>query len=90
MLIAIFLGTVVGVAAAFSLRQRLNALAFLTWIGWLLVGTGIPLLTGQIVFLMLAQGPGEVSPLAIPLLVAGLGAGIAWAACVTGLRLTGR
>lgn len=88
MLIAIVLGVVIGVAAAFSLQKRLNALAFITWIGWLLVGTGLPVLTGQLAFLLLARSPGEAAALAIPVLVTGLGAGLGWAACVTGLRLT--
>ncbi|GGG89950.1 MAG TPA: hypothetical protein DF715_03860 [Oceanicaulis sp.] len=90
MIIAIVLGTMIGVAAAFSLRQRLATLAFLTWIGWLLVGTGIPVLAGQLGFLWLAQAPGDTPALAVPLLASGLGAGLAWAACVAGLRLTYR
>ncbi|WP_429911813.1 hypothetical protein [Glycocaulis sp.] len=90
MLIAILVGVIIGVAAAFSLRGRLNALPWLTWIGWLLVGAGMPVLTGQLGFLVLAESSGEAAALAIPLLVTGLGAGIGWAACVAGLRLTHR
>lgn len=91
MLIAIVLGVVIGGGAAFALRARLNSLAFLTWIGWLLVGTGLPVLAGQSVFLVLAGGTGEgESALPFFALVAGFCAGLGWAAIAAGLRLTRR
>lgn len=89
MIIIIILAALAGALAAFFLRRTLARLSFLTWIGWLLVGTGLPVLAGQLGFLALAESPGEGAALAIPVLVAGLGAGIGWAACVAGLRLTG-
>lgn len=91
MLIAIVAGGLAGGAAAFFLRARLNALAFLTWIGWLLVGTGIPVLAGQLSFLVLAGEEGEPgNAMAVFILVAGFCAGLGWAVITTGLRLTRR
>lgn len=80
----------VGAGLAYAFRARLQALSFLTWIGWLLVGTGLPVLAGQLGFLALAESAGPAGDAAIPVLIAGLGAGLGWAAATTGLRLTVR
>ncbi len=88
MIIIIVLAALAGALAAFFLRLILARLSFLTWVGWLLVGTGLPVLAGQLSFLALAESPDEGAALAIPVLIAGLGGGLGWAACVVGLRLT--
>lgn len=89
MILAIVLGAAAGVAAAIGLRRQLHALAFLTWVGWLLVGTGIPVLLGQAGFLLLAgEGEGQGAGLAVSVLITGFCAGVSWAVAVTGLRLT--
>ena len=91
MLIAIALGAVIGASASFLLRSQLERLTFLTWIGWLLVGTGIPVLIGQLGFLALASGTGgEPGPAAPFILITGFCAGLGWAAVTAGLRLTPR
>lgn len=89
MLISIIAGAVLGGAAALLARARLNALGFLTWIGWLLVGTGVPVLAGQLAFLALAGEAGEPeSAMAVFLLAGGFCAGLSWAVVAAGLRLT--
>lgn len=89
MLVAVILGVVAGGLAAWLMRARLNRLAFLTWTGWLLVGTGLPVLAGQLLFLALAgEATGQQGEMAVYGLVAGFGGGLGWAAVTTGLRLT--
>ena len=91
MLIATALGALIGAAASFLLRSQLERLTFLTWIGWLLVGTGIPVLAGQLGFLALASDTGAAPDPAAPfVLVAGFCAGLGWAVVTAGLRLTRR
>ncbi|KPP81140.1 MAG: hypothetical protein HLUCCA04_09120 [Oceanicaulis sp. HLUCCA04] len=91
MLFAIVLGAVIGAAASFLLRSQLGRLSLLTWIGWLLVGTGMPVLIGQLGFLALASdtsgGPDPAAPF---ILVTGFCAGLGWAFITAGLRLTRR
>lgn len=89
MIAFMLISALVGGGLAFTLRARLQALSFLTWVGWLLVGTGVPVLAGQLGFLALAETGGEAVGAAIPVLTAGLGGGLGWAAAATGLRLTG-
>lgn len=88
MIVFVLVSALVGAGLAFALRARLQALSFLTWVGWLLVGTGLPVLAGQLGFLVFAEGSGESVAAAIPALVAGLGGGLGWAAATIGLRLT--
>lgn len=90
MIAILAISALAGAGAAYLVRARLQALSFLTWIGWLLVGTGLPVLAGQLGFLALAESAGPAGDAAIPVLIAGLGAGLGWAAATTGLRLTVR
>lgn len=87
MFFAFILGVVAGVAAAFLLSPKTERLGTLPFIGWVLVGAGLPVMAGQLSFLALNQGEGA-GPLAFWLLAAGLGAGIGWAVNAIRLRLT--
>ncbi|MCH8488789.1 MAG: hypothetical protein LAT81_02515 [Oceanicaulis sp.] len=100
--LAILIPTSLGVAAALWLRARLKTLSFTAWIGWTLVGTGLPVLAGQLAALVLAAriedavaaceaAGGEAcagDPLPVILaLTAGLAGGLGWAAGAISARL---
>jgi len=100
--LAILVPAALGVGAALWLRARLKALSFTAWIGWTLVGTGLPVLAGQLAALALAAniesaleacdaagGEACVSdPLPVILaLTAGLAGGLGWAAGAVSTRL---
>jgi len=77
--------------AAIALRARLARLAFLPWLGAALIGTGLPLIIGQLTSLALtdwaiareqsciADCRSATQILALPL-VAGLSGGLGWLA----------
>lgn len=87
---------------AIALRARLKALSFTAWIGWTLVGTGMPVLAGQLGALALASGieraveaceaaggeacTGDTLPVILAL-TAGLAGGLGWAAGAISTRL---
>ncbi|MGY6628480.1 MAG: hypothetical protein ACXIVL_08175 [Oceanicaulis sp.] len=100
--LAILAPTALGVTAALWLRARLKKLSFTAWIGWTLLGTGLPVLTGQLGALALASrieraveaceaAGGEAcagDPLPVILaLTAGLCGGLGWAAGALSARL---
>jgi uncharacterized membrane protein YfcA len=45
----------IGALAAFALRGRLRRLGLMAWLGWLMIGTGAPVLLGQLVALGLTD-----------------------------------
>lgn len=101
--LAIAIPAALGVGAALWLRARLKALSFTAWIGWTLLGTGLPVLAGQLGALVLASGieraleaceAGNLTeacsgdPLPVVLaLTAGLAGGLGWAAGAISTRL---
>jgi|GEM_PF-1918469 len=103
--LAIVIPAALGVGAALWLRARLKALSFSAWIGWTLLGAGLPVLAGQLAALVLASsieraleaceaadGAGACTgdPLPVILaLTAGLAGGLGWAAGAVSTRLTG-
>ena len=80
---------------ALILRAPLRRLSALVWIGWTLLGAGVPVLAGQLIALgIVSSEPGAtVSPLAAAqvrlALAAGLSGGFGWAAGAVSARLTG-
>ncbi|WBQ12468.1 hypothetical protein L2D00_11495 [Hyphomonadaceae bacterium BL14] len=102
-ILAIVVPAALGVGAALWLRARLKALSFTAWLGWTLLGTGLPVLAGQLGALALASGieraleaceAGNASgacagdPLPVVLaLTAGLAGGLGWAAGAISTRL---
>lgn len=87
MFLAFVVGVVAGVVAAYLLSPQTERLETLPFIGWVLVGAGLPVVAGQLAFLALNQGEGA-GVFAFWLLSAGLGAGIGWAVNAIRLRLT--
>lgn len=102
-MIALFIAlpALAGAGIAIVLRRALARLSFIAWLGAALIGTGLPLLIGQLIFLALA-GPvqeridsceaaggmdcGEATIIVVGPLVAGLSAGLGWlAGAVTAL-----
>ncbi|TGY89137.1 hypothetical protein E5163_08410 [Marinicauda algicola] len=89
--LAILLPAAVCAAIALAMRRRLARLSLMGWLGAALIGTGLPLLAGQLTSLALtdwaiAQGESCVADcrsateiLALPL-VAGLAGGLGWLA----------
>ncbi len=91
-----------GAVLAIVLRARLRTLSFTAWIGWTLVGTGLPVLAGQLAALALASGietaveaceaaggqacTGDPLPVILAL-TAGLAGGLGWAAGAISMRL---
>lgn len=100
--LAILAPAALGAGAALWLRARLRALSFTAWIGWTLVGTGLPVLAGQLGALALASGieraveaceaaggqacTGDTLPVILAL-TAGLAGGLGWAAGAISMRL---
>ncbi|MGX6649051.1 hypothetical protein ACWCOP_14035 [Maricaulaceae bacterium MS644] len=93
--LAILLPAIAGAVAALSLRARLRALGWLSWLGWTLLGAGAPVLAGQVAALVVVEqaADGVVSSQAAAivqlLLAAGLAGGLGWAAGALSMRLTG-
>ncbi|EAP89409.1 MAG: hypothetical protein CMH91_14615 [Oceanicaulis sp.] len=101
MALVIALPALAGALAAFALRRRLAALGFMTWLGWMMIGAGAPVLLGQVIALGLtdtaaamAEGCEFAGPDAcrtaglyfvLPL-AAGLCAGLGWAAGALSVR----
>ena len=95
MALVIAVPALIGVLASFVLRRKLAGLGFMTWLGWVMIGAGAPVLLGQLVALALtepaaalADGCQQAGPdacrtasllLVLPL-AAGLCAGLGWAA----------
>lgn len=79
--------------AAVLLRRRLRALGGLAWIGWTLLGAGLPVLAGQLTALWVVEqsGAGALSAQAADqvrlALAAGLSGGFGWAAGAVSARL---
>jgi multisubunit Na+/H+ antiporter MnhB subunit len=74
---------------AFQLRHRLRELEFLSWTGWVLVGAGVPVLTGQLVSLaLLSQNSESLASWAAIALAMGLGGGLAWVSACLSIRFT--
>jgi sugar phosphate permease len=82
--------------AAFAvwMRSPLRRLSFIVWIGWTLLGAGLPVLAGQLYALavMSAQPDGLVGAQAAEQvrlgLAAGLSGGFGWVAGAVSARLT--
>ncbi|MEO1038968.1 MAG: hypothetical protein AAFX09_05435 [Pseudomonadota bacterium] len=103
-ILAILLPVLLGALAGLALRRQLRKLTFAGWMGWTVIGAGLPVLFGQIGALWLAseaearlgacQAAGAPCPEAgMPValvLSAGLSCGLAWAATAVAVRLTGR
>jgi len=90
----------IGPAVAFAvlalwLRRSLRALSFLSWIGWTLLGAGLPVLTGQLIALTIVsvQPDGVIGDQAAEqvrlALAGGLSGGFGWAAGALSARFTG-
>ena len=91
----------IGLALALLARKRLRTMAVTTWLGWTVIGAGLPVLAGQLAALALAgpaearlsacRAAGEPCPeagLAVAfVLSAGLAAGLGWAAGAIAARL---
>ena len=77
------------------MRKPLRALSFIVWIGWTLLGAGLPVLTGQLIALTIVsiQPDGVVGPQASEqvrlALAGGLSGGFGWAAGALSARFTG-
>jgi hypothetical protein len=96
MILLAALGPALGFAVlAIWLRRPLRALGFLAWVGWTLLGAGLPVLAGQLAALTIvsAQPDGVVAPQAAEqirlALAAGLSGGFGWAAGAMSARFTG-
>jgi len=91
-----------GVAAGFVWRQRLADMGLTSWLGWVLIGAGLPVLLGQLVALGLTEmaaaaaerceaGVAEACQTTglffILPLTAGLCGGLGWAASAISARL---
>lgn len=80
---------------ALWLRTPLRGLSFLTWIGWTLLGAGLPVLMGQLIALAIVSGQpdGAVGAAAAEqvrlALAGGLSGGFGWAAGAVSARLAG-
>lgn len=77
------------IALAYSLRARLRRLDFLSWIGWVLVGAGMPVLVGQMIAWSLLQNDeADFIQLVQFALSAGLAGGLGWMAACLSIRLS--
>lgn len=74
--------------AALTLRRWLRSLSWISWLGWVLIGAGVPVLAGQIAGYFLAVNGGEARLVAL-LLAAGLSGGLGWGAGALSARFTG-
>lgn len=99
--LAIALPALICAGIALVARARLARLSMITWLGAALIGTGIPLLLGQLTSLALtdwaiayeARCSGDclsaTQILGLPL-VAGLSGGLGWLAGAIAARVSGR
>lgn len=82
-------------ALALWLRRALRRLSFLVWIGWTLLGAGLPVLTGQLIALSVVSGQAdgvvgaEAAEQVRLALAGGLSGGFGWVAGAVSGRLTG-
>lgn len=104
MIVLTILGpTLLGSLAAYVLRRRLAAYALMPWLGWLMIGAGVPVLLGQVAALALTETAAQAAQscefgdasacqaaglyFILPL-TAGLCAGLGWIAGALSTRLT--
>ncbi len=99
--VSILAPALAGLAAALVLRRRLRAMVMTTWLGWTVIGAGLPVLAGQLAALALAGGaearleacraagaPCPEAGFAVALVLsAGLAAGVGWAGGAVAARL---
>ena len=103
MALIVLVPAVAGAALAFVIRGRLRQVSIMTWLGWLMVGAGVPVLTGQVVALLLGEPAAQAAAVCeigdeqacltaslyfILPLTAGLCGGLGWAAGALSVRLT--
>lgn len=93
--VLILISAAFAAAPAFYWRARLREMSFIAWVGWSLVGAGVPVLGGQVAALMLASSasegvltPEEIRGVQLSLAV-GLAAGFGWLAMAVSTRFTG-
>lgn len=72
--------------AALLLRVPLREASFITWVGHVLIGTGVPVLAGQGAALVVIETGGPEH--AALFLAAGLSGGLGWCAGVLSARFT--
>lgn len=103
MILIILVPTLLGVLTAFMLRRRLASYALMPWLGWLMIGAGVPVLLGQVIALALTETAAQAAQgcetgdtatcqraglyFILPL-TAGLCAGLGWIAGALSTRLT--
>ena len=101
MALVIAVPALAGALAAFALRRKLASLGFITWLGWVMIGAGAPVLLGQLMALALTETAASLAEgcelngpdacrnaglfLVLPL-AAGLCAGLGWAAGALSVR----
>ncbi len=86
MIAAIALPALICALLAIPLRARLRAASWTTWLGYTLIGAGIPVLAGQGAALLVIN-TGSPTNAAI-LLAAGLSGGLGWTAGALSARFT--
>jgi len=99
----IVLPTALGAGAAFFIRRRLIRFALIPWLGWLMIGAGVPVLLGQVAALAFTETAAQAAQACetgnsvrcqsaglyfILPLTAGLCAGLGWIAGAISTRLT--
>lgn len=103
MILIILVPTLMGIGAAFMLRRRLAHFALMPWLGWLMIGAGVPVLLGQVIALAFTETAAQAAQgcetgdavacqaaglyFILPL-TAGLCAGLGWIAGTLSTRLT--
>ena len=85
---AILAPALVCALAALAVRARLRARSWMSWLGWTLIGAGVPVLIGQGSGYAIAVSGGE-SRLVALVLAAGLAGGLGWTAGALSARFTG-
>ena len=99
--LVIALPALFGALMAFALRRKLAGLGFMTWLGWMMIGAGAPVLLGQLLALALTETAASMADgcelngpeacrnaglvLVLPL-AAGLCAGLGWVAGALSVR----
>lgn len=84
---AIILPALICAGVAIVMRARLRAAPWSTWLGYALIGAGVPVLVGQGGALLVVGG-GDALMVQL-LLAAGLSGGLGWAAGAISARVTG-